>query len=161
MEQEPPQKLVGGDGHQPLLAFVGIIFPAKGDLAIGNVDDPVVGDSDAMRVAGQIVEDVLRSSEWPLGVDHPVVTKQRPEKSIECFLVGQPLRTARKHQFLLLESAFQTSNELAAKHAAEHFHREEEGVARVNPTLMIGRETAGWDNTMDMRMNQKILPPSV
>jgi hypothetical protein len=31
----------------------------------------------------------------------------------------------------------------------------------VNPTLMIGRETAGWDHTMDMRMNQKILPPSV
>jgi len=78
MEQEPPQKLVGGDGHQPLLAVVGIIFPPKGDPAIGNVDDPVVGNSDPMRVAGQIVEDVLRSSEWPFGVDHPVVTKQRP-----------------------------------------------------------------------------------
>ncbi len=59
MEQEPPQKLLGGDGHKPLLAFVGIIFPAKGDLAIGNVNDPVVGDSDAMCVSGQIVEDVL------------------------------------------------------------------------------------------------------
>src|SRR5260370_25340374 len=77
-EQEPPQKLLGGDGHQALLAVVGIIFPAKSDLAIGNVDNPMVGDSDAMRVPGQIVEDVLRSSEWPLGVDHPVVPKQGP-----------------------------------------------------------------------------------
>ena len=96
MEQEPPQKLLGVDGHQPLPAVAGIIFPAKGDLAIGNVDDPVVGDSDAMCVSRQIVEDVLRSSEWPLSVDHPVVTKQRPEKSIECFLVGQPLHTFRE-----------------------------------------------------------------
>ena len=78
MEQEPSQKLLGGDSHQALLAVMGIIFPPKGDLAIGNVDDPVVGDSDAMRVAGQIVEDVLGSSEWPFGVDHPVVAKQGP-----------------------------------------------------------------------------------
>lgn len=52
MEQKPPQKLLGGYRHQPLPAFVGIILPAEGDLALGNVDDAVVGDSNAMRVAG-------------------------------------------------------------------------------------------------------------
>ena len=75
MEQEPSQKLLGGHGHQPLLAFVGIVFPAESDLAIGKVHDPVVGNGDAMRVAGQIVEDMFGSSEWPFGVDHPVVAK--------------------------------------------------------------------------------------
>ncbi len=29
VEQEPPQKLLGGHGHQPLLAVVGIVFPAE------------------------------------------------------------------------------------------------------------------------------------
>ena len=129
MEQKPPQKLLGGDGHQTLLAVVGVIFPAKGDVAIGNVDDPVIRDSDAMRVAGQIVEDVLGASKWPLGVDYPVVTKQWPQKGIECLFVGQWFHAARKPQLLLLESAFQTGNELTAKNAAEHFHREEERVA--------------------------------
>ena len=161
MEEEPPQKLLGGEGHQPLLAVVGVIFPAKGDVAIGNVDDPVIRDSDAMRVAGQIVEDVLGASEWPFGVDHPVVTKQCPQKAIECFLVGQWFHAARKPQLLLLESAFQTGNELTAKNAAEHFHRQEERVARVNPALMVGREAAGWDHAMNVRMNLQILPPGM
>ncbi|MCU1273015.1 MAG: hypothetical protein JWO48_446 [Bryobacterales bacterium] len=75
MEQKPTQKLLGGHGHQPLLALMGVIFPAEGDLAIGEVHDPVVGDGDAMRVAGQIVKDMFGSPEWPFGVDHPVVTK--------------------------------------------------------------------------------------
>ena len=62
MQQEPSQELLGGNCHQPLLVLMGIIFPAEGDLAIGNVYDPVVGDGDAMRVAGQIVEDMFGSA---------------------------------------------------------------------------------------------------
>ena len=45
--------------HQTLLAVVGAIFRAKGNVAIGNVDDPLTRDSDAMRLAGEVVEDVL------------------------------------------------------------------------------------------------------
>jgi hypothetical protein len=71
VEQETPQKLFGGHGHQPLLALVGIIFPAEGDLAIRKVHNPVIGDGHAMRVAGQIVEDMFGSSEWPFGVNYP------------------------------------------------------------------------------------------
>jgi hypothetical protein len=78
VEQEPPEKFLGGDSHQPLFALMGIIFPAEGDPVIGKIDDPVVGDSDAMRVAGQVMEDMLGSSEWPFGVNYPVVTKQWP-----------------------------------------------------------------------------------
>ena len=44
-----------------------------------------------MRVAGQVVEDMFGSSEGPLGVDHPVLTKQRPQESMEGFLFGQSL----------------------------------------------------------------------
>ena len=42
-----------GDRHHALLTLVGIVFPAEGDLAIGKVDDPVVGDGDAMSVAAR------------------------------------------------------------------------------------------------------------
>ena len=89
VEQEPPQKLLGGDRHQPLLALVRIVFPAEGDLAVGKVHDPVVGDGDAMGVAGQIVEDMFGSSEGPLGVDHPVLTEQRPQESMEGLLLAE------------------------------------------------------------------------
>lgn len=123
MKQEPPKKLLGGDSHQSLLALVGIIFPSKRHLAIGNIDNPVIGDGDAMRIASQIVEHMFGSSEWPFGVDYPVVTKQWPEKSMEGFLLGKLLHTTGEPEFSLLESALQTGNKLAAKHAAQHLHR--------------------------------------
>ena len=138
MEQEPPQKLLCGHGHEPLLALVGIIFPAEGDHAIGKVDDPVVGDGDAMGVAGQVVEDMFRSSEWPFCIDHPVLTKQWPQKSKKGFLRGERLYAARKDQFSLVESALQTGYEFAAKDAAQYLHRQKKGVAWVNPALVIG-----------------------
>jgi hypothetical protein len=71
VEEEPPQKLLGGDSHQPLLAVVGIIFPAKSDVAISNIDDPVIGDGDAMRVAvpvrGGRIMNLTTTSRTPVG----------------------------------------------------------------------------------------------
>ena len=60
---------------QPFLVLVGIVFPTEGDLAVSKIDNPMVGDSDTVRVAGQIMENMLGSSAWPFGVDNPVVTK--------------------------------------------------------------------------------------
>lgn len=68
MEEESPEELVGGYGHQPLFALVRIILPAEGDVAVGKVYDPVIGNSDAMRVAGQIVENMFRPAEWPFRI---------------------------------------------------------------------------------------------
>ena len=79
VEQEPQQKLLGGNSHQPLLALVRVVLPAESDLAVGKVHDPVVGDCDAMRVAGQVMQDMFGSAERSFGVDHPVLTEQGPQ----------------------------------------------------------------------------------
>ena len=98
MEQEPPQKFLGGHSHQPFLVLVGIVFPAESDLAVGKVHDPVVGDGDAMRVAGQVMQDVFGPAEWSFGVDHPVLTEQGPQKSMEGFLFAEPFQASGKQQ---------------------------------------------------------------
>jgi len=147
VEQEAPQKFLGGHRHQPLLAFVGIVFPAESDLAIGEVHDPVVGDGDPMRVAGQVVEDVFGPSEGSFGVDHPILTEQRPQKSMEGFLFADPFQASGEHQFPVTESELETGNELAAKYAAQHLYRQEEGIARVNPAL--------GDRARDYRMGSR------
>jgi hypothetical protein len=58
---------------------MGIVFPTESDFAIGKVHDSVVGDGDAMRVAGQVMKDAFKSTEGPLGVDHPILTEQRSQ----------------------------------------------------------------------------------
>src|SRR5450631_1479335 len=99
---------------------MGIVFPAEGDLTIGEVDNPLVGDGDAVSVAGQVVQDMFGSAEWRFGVNDPVVTKQQPQESIEVLLFGQLFHSTGEYQFVLVESLLQTGDELAAKHAAQH-----------------------------------------
>jgi hypothetical protein len=73
MPQETPEKFFGRDRHQPLLAFTCVVFPAERYFAVSDINDPMVGDGGAVGVPGQILKDVLRSSEWPLGVNDPVI----------------------------------------------------------------------------------------
>ena len=112
--------------HQSLLALVRIVFPAKGDLAIAEADDAMVRDGDPMGVAGQVLENMLRAAERPLGVDDPVL------RETECAgRRGKPSSCA--NGFSVPESAvcppkarFEPVDELAAKHAAENFDGQEE-----------------------------------
>ena len=55
----------------------------------------------------------------------------------------------------------QTGHELAAKDAAEDVHRQEEPGARRNPPPVVGRQSAGRNHAMDMRVMQQFLIPGV
>ncbi|HJY87587.1 MAG TPA: hypothetical protein VKE24_12185 [Candidatus Acidoferrales bacterium] len=61
----------------------------------------------------------------------------------------------------LLESSFKSGDELAAKDATEHAYRQEEGITGVDPTSAVRGETAGRNQTVDMRMEQQVLTPTV
>ena len=53
------------------LPGVAVIFPLEGDLAVLEGQQTAVGDGDAMGVAAEILQHVLRSAKGGLGVDHP------------------------------------------------------------------------------------------
>jgi hypothetical protein len=55
-----------------LIALLAITI-GKADLLIADVDDAVIGDGHTMRVTPEILDDVLRACEGPLGVDDPVL----------------------------------------------------------------------------------------
>ena len=76
VQQEAAQELIERQGHQLVFVVVSGIAPAKGDLVIGQRDESMVGDGDAMGVVAQITERMLGTSEGPFGVDVPVVSEQ-------------------------------------------------------------------------------------
>jgi len=161
MQQEAAQELWRLDGHHSLVIAMGIISPAESDLVVGEGDQAMVGDGDAMGVAGEIAEDMMRAPERGFGIDDPWVTKQGAQESAEGFLVLEGSKRAGEDQLALLESSFQSGDELAAKDATEYAHREEEGIAGMDPAGVIGRKTSGRNQTMQMRMEQQVLPPTV
>src|SRR4051794_3208424 len=73
----------------------------------------------------------------------------------------QVLNLPRKGQTLSAKCKPQTVNELAAEDLPENFDGEEKGILRTNPLRVVRREPPAWNDTVEMRMEQKILSPGV
>ena len=63
MLQEPAEKLRGGERHRPLPTALGVVFIAERDLAVCDVQQPVVRDRHAVRVACQVFQYRLGAAE--------------------------------------------------------------------------------------------------
>ena len=87
MQQEAAQKFGCVERHHSLVISVGIIFPAEGDLIVGEGNEAMVGDGDAMGVASEIAEEMMRTAEGGFGIDDPWLTEQGAQESGEGFLV--------------------------------------------------------------------------
>jgi hypothetical protein len=53
VKQEAAQELMSGNCHDLLLAAMGIVSPAERDAIVFEGHEAMVGDGDAMSVAGQ------------------------------------------------------------------------------------------------------------
>ena len=61
----------------------------------------------------------------------------------------------------LLKSSLESGDELATEDTTEYAHWEEEGIAGMDPAGVVGGKTTGGNQTMEMRMEQQVLPPTV
>jgi hypothetical protein len=55
---------------------VRIVFPTKRDPLILERHQSMVGDGDAVRIAGEIVQNMLRTAEGWLDIDDPVLLEE-------------------------------------------------------------------------------------
>jgi hypothetical protein len=58
VQKEAAQELVDWKAHDSLLVAVRGVSPAEADLAIGESDQPAVGDADAMGVSTEVAQGV-------------------------------------------------------------------------------------------------------
>jgi hypothetical protein len=79
------------------------------------------------------MENVFGPSEGPFSIDHPVVMEERSQEGAEGLLLGQGAEASGKGELSVPKGALQAGNELAAKHPAEDFHREEESIVGPDP----------------------------
>ena len=79
VKKEAAQELFDRQSHDPLLVAVGGVAPAKSDVSVGESNQPVVGDGDAVGVCAEIAQHMFWPAERPFGVDDPVVTEQYPQ----------------------------------------------------------------------------------
>ena len=81
----------------------------------------MIGNGDAVGVAGEIAQDMLGTAEGGFEVDHPVLPKQCAQERGKSLILTKGLEGSRESQ--LVVACFQTGDELASEDAAEHVAR--------------------------------------
>jgi len=140
---------------------VGRVPPTKGNLAVGQSDEAVVGDGDTMGIATEILQDILGSAEGWFGVDDPISAEERTQPGGVELGMGERREFSGHVQLTALEGRLQTSDELATKHAPQYGDGKEEARVGSNPAGVIAGESAGWNDTVDMGMKLEFLVPGM
>ena len=83
VQEESPEKFDGTDRHGPRLTAVPVVLPLKGDAAVSDVEDPMIRDGHAVRVAREVLQHMRGAAEGWLGVDDPVVPKESSQEGAE------------------------------------------------------------------------------
>jgi hypothetical protein len=81
MQQKAPEKLVSLQRHHLLPMLLAPVAIGEANVAVADIDEPVVGNRHAVRVTAEILQDLCGASPRRLGVDDPLV-------SIELLQVG-------------------------------------------------------------------------
>src|SRR3989440_4265693 len=91
MDQEAADELVRVERHK-LIASVAlgpVILPFESDALAGEGDEPAVGNSSAVCVAGKVGEDGVGSAKRSLGIDDPFDLAQCGEEGLEGCRLGE------------------------------------------------------------------------
>jgi hypothetical protein len=140
---------------------MGVIFPEKRHVGVGEIDEPVIGDRDTMRVPGQIMQNVFGTTKRLLGVDHPVLSKECAKKGVERLLRCQRKAWTKEGELLPAKGALKTGYELASKDTAQDSDRQKESRRRRYPPLAVRGQTAARHNTVNVWMPLQRLSPGV
>jgi hypothetical protein len=126
VKEKPAEELIDRETHDALAVVVCGIAPPEGNVAMSKSDQSVVGDGDAVSVVSEIALHVFWSTEGRLGIDHPVLSEQRPEPGSEGSRISERSEWPVELNRAIAESCLESSDELAAEDAAEHFDGQEE-----------------------------------
>src|SRR5260370_31060025 len=119
----------------------------------------MIGDGHAMGVAAEVLQHILRATEGPFQVHHPVFSKQWPKPSSEDLGFAEELQLFGEAELTILEGLPEGGDELATEDLTQYRFGQEVVVRRVHPAGVIERETSGGHHTMDMGMKTCSNPP--
>ena len=85
VQTKAAKKLLLWECHRSDSTLVGIIFVAKGDRAVVNIQSlySAVGDGDPVGVAAQIRQDRLWTGKRPFGIDDPLVATHTTQPALK------------------------------------------------------------------------------
>jgi hypothetical protein len=141
-----------------LIALLPITI-GEADLPIAGVDDAVIGDGYTMRVTPEILDNVLRTFEGPLGVDDPVLRVEVIEQLGEARFGTQVGCLLVEAQRLGACGLLEGLQKLAPEDLAQGFDWEEKLRMGRHPVRPVLGERPTGDKCVEMEVRlQQLIP---
>jgi len=115
VEQEAADELGGCKRHELDARAVAVVLPTEGNMIIRDLEETMIGDGDAVRIAAQIAQNLLRPGKGLLAIDHPVQLPDRRKVGRKSSRLCQMREIGEELQAAVLVSG----NKFARKHAPE------------------------------------------
>jgi hypothetical protein len=108
VQQEASDKFLAGQDHHFTLIAVSVILPFEANLVVLDSQKAVVGDRYPVGIAAHVMENLLWSGEWPLGVNHPPEAFCSRHVSSESARLAKGFETTEEAQFAGVECFLQS-----------------------------------------------------
>ena len=152
VEKESAAELHGVETHGSHDVSLCVVFPMKTNLSVLQGQDPLIGDSDSMGVAGQVFEDLLGASEWFFGVDNPLFAPQSSYPTVPTLFFGEILEIAKEGDFSAVIGLLEVAEELTPENTTQNSNGEEEVLSARDPLSAFWADASSGDHTMDVGM---------
>ena len=113
MKEEPSYELIGLESHGLLFIIISIVPPTEGDIAVLDLEDTVITDSDPVGISAQILKDTLSAIERRLAIDDPLFMIELSSEDFKDTWVFKMTDAAREDKITQLKAAFEMIQELA------------------------------------------------
>lgn len=162
MQEEAAEKVHRVEGHDALLAMVGIIAPEEADALPVEGGDAVIADGHAMGVAAEVSQNMFGPTEGRLGVDVLFLLAQLVDQLFKRCRVAERCGWTSEVECAPAMELAEDGEELVAEDGAQDGNRHEEHrMAGGDPALMISRQSAAGNDAVDMVMGQQVGSPCV
>jgi len=161
MKKEPSDELIGLESQGLLFITIGIVPPAKGDIAILDFKNTVVADSNSMGISAQVLKDSLGTIKRRLAIDNPFLMVELSSEHFKGSWVFQMTDAAGEDKLTRFKTSFEIILELASEQCRHDPHRDKKPLPARYPAASVRRQSAAGYNTVDMRMIHKVLSPGM
>jgi len=151
MQEEPAQELVDGKGDGLQAAAVSVVLDPEADDVVGEPGEAVVGEGDAVGVAGEVVEERIGAGLGRLAEHDPgSATQGAVDGGERCGETG-----------VERGGAVEGVEEAGAEDARQGAYGEEEAVAGGDPAGVVGGEGATGDDAVQVDVQAEVAAPGV
>jgi hypothetical protein len=129
VKKEPSDKFIRLQRHGFLTVIVCIISPQKRDIAVPDVEDSVVTDSDSVGISAEVLKDPLGAIEGRFAIDNPLLLIELSPEDLKVPDLLEMADTAGEDKIIRREAFFEKVKELTSEQRRHNPDRNEEAFA--------------------------------